>query len=1005
MEEKTSGSDDSCVDTEVIVIDAGEGRRKSNGSLQDSFKKFMDQKKRERQIQQMCREGELSGRKDRTEEEKQVLREKFIAQAMKYLGVPYAERYKAPEAPIAPLYLDCCGLVRQAVKDLQDDFRFIIGRWNQCYQMDTLPVVLEEKDMKPGDLVFYEGEFLSKRSKTQKHNIVHVEIWLGGETGESTLGSRYFRGCVSVWPSYKFENNTWKVTKYHFRSIDTWLNGVCKSFCPEHPWNSDLLAHAAATGKRSIFYTPESREQGEDELKDAEYEDEDDDINAVPMDELPSDAAEVEAMRKAAESVKSFVEGRETCQPCSEQEDGLKKGSKSDDQKKSLSGDKTHDKDEIAGNENSLPSNRIDQAPLASGESSLEDCDEAEYGEEVQKEKKEKKEEGTSGAFGSPSVIQRKRYNSVSTSSPSKTSSAVGPSSSSKSPMRKSQSGRASVGSSSLSPAKRPSAGGKSPDASGSKRKGAGKRVGEARQSGVGGMSRSASGSFEKDTAHAVRSKPRNAIPLTYFVGKANGWQMVKESMDRRGWQQLPFDYGFSAAYGLKWVERRSAIDYRAHEPGQLACHIPNNEIICSKVGLLTAMRDTFCRASISNLISGSSREARNSVSPSKRSSIHASTSTRGVSSSPTVAGRKSVSSNRYSDAKDTASSTSSANTSVRVSRSEPSPSVRSTPEKSRTPGSMFGKISIPKTPWLPDTYLLDSPADVAACIEEEEKLEQETGRGAVWIYKPSCNNRGRGIRVFMGKDILSEICYGKDTGDTDTSTKPLKGIMQRYMENPLLVGPSKFKFDIRCYMLVARNYPTYIVFYHPGYCRLTLKSYSLDKDSFEDASIHLTNAAVQKKDPLYAEHKDKQIQTIEEVALQVEQSGNVKCADFMRNDLDHQIKKCMVDVLKASTPKLLRKHGYFDLFGFDFMVSDENELVLLEVNTNPAMSRDNHVLEELLPTVIDGTLQLVLDAQGPARPCPNDGNASAKRDADMLSDIPGQFQLIYEESKGYMYA
>jgi D-alanine-D-alanine ligase-like ATP-grasp enzyme len=48
--------------------------------------------------------------------------------------------------------------------------------------------------------------------------------------------------------------------------------------------------------------------------------------------------------------------------------------------------------------------------------------------------------------------------------------------------------------------------------------------------------------------------------------------------------------------------------------------------------------------------------------------------------------------------------------------------------------------------------------------------------------------------------------------------------------------------------------------------------------------------------------------------------------------------------VLKASVPKFMRKHGYFDLLGLDFMVSDDNKLVLLEVNTNPAMSLGMHV-------------------------------------------------------------
>ena len=46
----------------------------------------------------------------------------------------------------------------------------------------------------------------------------------------------------------------------------------------------------------------------------------------------------------------------------------------------------------------------------------------------------------------------------------------------------------------------------------------------------------------------------------------------------------------------MKWVERRSQIDYRSHTPGQLVCHIPNNEVITTKIGLLTTLRDKFSK-------------------------------------------------------------------------------------------------------------------------------------------------------------------------------------------------------------------------------------------------------------------------------------------------------------------------------------------------------------------------------------------------------------------------
>ena len=68
--------------------------------------------------------------------------------------------------------------------------------------------------------------------------------------------------------------------------------------------------------------------------------------------------------------------------------------------------------------------------------------------------------------------------------------------------------------------------------------------------------------------------------------------------------------------------------------------------------------------------------------------------------------------------------------------------------------------------------------------------------------------------------------------------------------------------------------------------------------------------------------------------------AGKKENADFMKDgSLDDQIKKCMVDVIKSGIPTLTRKRGFFDLLGCDFMVTSDNELILLEINSNPALS------------------------------------------------------------------
>ena len=48
--------------------------------------------------------------------------------------------------------------------------------------------------------------------------MVHVEIFLGGETGESTLGARWQKGRCKVFDSYKFTSKNYHSIEYHFRS-------------------------------------------------------------------------------------------------------------------------------------------------------------------------------------------------------------------------------------------------------------------------------------------------------------------------------------------------------------------------------------------------------------------------------------------------------------------------------------------------------------------------------------------------------------------------------------------------------------------------------------------------------------------------------------------------------------------------------------------------------------------------------------------------------------------
>lgn len=70
--------------------------------------------------------------------------------------------------------------------------------------------------------------------KPQKHSLVHVEVWLG--EGHKTVGARWQKRFVEIHDSYQFESKSYHSMQYHFRSIDTWLQGICRRWVEWSGW-------------------------------------------------------------------------------------------------------------------------------------------------------------------------------------------------------------------------------------------------------------------------------------------------------------------------------------------------------------------------------------------------------------------------------------------------------------------------------------------------------------------------------------------------------------------------------------------------------------------------------------------------------------------------------------------------------------------------------------------------------------------------------------------------
>ncbi|GFR74584.1 tubulin polyglutamylase TTLL5 [Elysia marginata] len=100
------------------------------------------------------------------------------------------------------------------------------------------------------------------------------------------------------------------------------------------------------------------------------------------------------------------------------------------------------------------------------------------------------------------------------------------------------------------------------------------------------------------------------------------------------------------------------------------------------------------------------------------------------------------------------------------------------------------------------------------AYLEDQMRLNHfrnhyEVGRnpGTIWIMKPIAKSQGKGIFLFKKlKDITDwkrGVEYQPQLQQPDGTTQPIETyVVQRYIENPYLIGGRKF--DIRIYVLVT---------------------------------------------------------------------------------------------------------------------------------------------------------------------------------------------------------
>lgn len=174
-------------------------------------------------------------------------------------------------------------------------------------------------------------------------------------------------------------------------------------------------------------------------------------------------------------------------------------------------------------------------------------------------------------------------------------------------------------------------------------------------------------------------------------------------------------------------------------------------------------------------------------------------------------------------------------------------------------------------------------------------------------------------------------------------------------------------KFDFRIFGLLVGHADTRVVrgyFYEEGYLRTSCKEFSLENVE-GNRLVHLTNDAVQKNSIMYGVFESANKLSFLDFEKFLKQAKHVSFYQKILPKIKQQV-ACVFEAtaLKCYSPQTRKGEPYngFELLGFDFMLDEDLNLYLIEVNTNPCMDTPCLLLQRLLPQMLDQTFKLTVD-------------------------------------------
>ncbi|KAG5877281.1 hypothetical protein JTB14_021416 [Gonioctena quinquepunctata] len=213
-----------------------------------------------------------------------------------------------------------------------------------------------------------------------------------------------------------------------------------------------------------------------------------------------------------------------------------------------------------------------------------------------------------------------------------------------------------------------------------------------------------------------------------------------------------------------------------------------------------------------------------------------------------------------------------------------------------------------------------------------------------IWILKPTHSSQGVGIHMCRTLKYVLDVVKANPNR---------RYIIQKYIERPLLIYNTKF--DIRQWFLISSCLPLTIWIYKHCYLRFSSQTYNLRK---LHESIHLTNNSVQSrysrlsKDitlPSYNMWDSNQLKNY---------LSNVGFPKVFDDIIFPGMKECITAAVLMHQECVDQRKNSFELYGADFIVTEDFKPWLLEINSNPALFASTPITAKMCPQVLEDVIK-----------------------------------------------